>query len=62
MHYIFIISISNKLFDIIKREFTQWIAAVERQNDHKVKCLDMNEEDEYKDDLKSILRTLDIKY
>ena len=62
MHYIFVISISNKSFDIIKREFIQWIAAIERQNDYKVKCLYMNEESEYQDHLKSILRVLDIKH
>src|SRR5947207_14397059 len=62
MYYIFTISISDKSFDIIKREFTQWISAVERQNDHKVKCLHTDGGDEYQGDLKSILRALDIKH
>ena len=60
--YIFAIFISNKSFDIIEKEFSQCIAAVERETGQKVGCLRTDGEEKYQGEFTPVLKALEVKH
>ena len=61
-HYAFTFSIPDKSSDTVKKEFSQWIAAVERETDLKVKSLRTDGGGEYQGELTLVLKALGIKH
>ena len=60
--YIFAIFISNKSFDIIEKEFSQCIAAVERETGQKVGYLRTDGEEKYQCEFTPVLKALEVKH
>jgi hypothetical protein len=59
--YAFAVSIPDNLSETVKKEFSHWIAAVERETGRQVKCL-RTDEGEYQGDLTHVLKSLGIKH
>src|SRR6266496_916726 len=60
--YAFAIPIPNKSSETIKKEFSQWIAVVERETGQKVRCLCTDGGGEYQGELMSVLKMLGVKH
>lgn len=60
-HYAFSVQTSHKTSETVKREFLQFIAAVERETGLKVKSLQSDEGGEYQSDLTTALQALRVK-
>jgi transposase InsO family protein len=61
-HYVFTVPIPDKSSETVKKEFSQWIAAVETETGRKVKCLRTDGGGEYQGELTPVLKALGIKH